>query len=521
MMRAALLSLMCLAGAVTQAPAQQPPLRVVVEYITTSQVYLSAGQLQGLFANDTVTARRGTGARDSLRLAIASSSRTRSVATPDANTAVNRGDVLFIEVSAAALQRAAALRAPPPVVTETATPPPAAAVVAQRQQTRPGINGRIGVELDAMQTEVRYGAGEDQSERRTWFTPTLRLRLRTEALPGGLRLSTNLRATQLSSTSTNPAELRVQLYQASLEGDIKPAGLHFQFGRFYNSYESHSGYWDGMLLRVGSNGVGAGIVAGYTPEHGNQTLSSASPKVSAFVDAHVRRGSFRYDVDLSAHQQSNIFLVPNRQFVGLSQSIAFGRSYFTQRVQLGKTGDQLELWQAQITANTVVAGPLSVNARFTTERNDLYFGNAPELGRRTRVSAGAVLSGKAGFANAEAGRIDNGFGSEATTASLNFFLPRSLGIAGLGFSGNLSRDSAYTSTYVAPYIERASGGMRARLGATYYRTDFGANVFEQKGGDISLTLPLGRRTEISWTAAASTGSSMRTARTSLALWRSF
>jgi hypothetical protein len=112
-------------------------------------------------------------------------------------------------------------------------------------------------------------------------------------------------------------------------------------------------------------------------------------------------------------------------------------------------------------------------------------------------------------------------GSEATTASLNFFLPRSLVIAGLGFSGNVTRDSAYTSTYLAPYIERYSGGLRARVGATYYRTDYGATVFEQKGGDVSLMLPLGRRTEINWSAAASTGSSMRTARTSLALWRSF
>lgn len=521
MKRTALLSLIFFAGAIAQAQAQQPPLRVVVEYVTASQIYLSAGQLQGLFASDTVTARRASGTRDSVRLAIASSSRTRSVAALLTNTAVNRSEVLFIEVSAAALQRAAALRAPAPVVADTTSPQPVAAAPVRRSRNAPGINGRIGVELDAMQTEVRYGSGEDQAERRTYITPTVRLRLRTESLPGGLRLSTNLRATQLSGTSTNPAEVRVQLYQASLEGDIKAAGLHFQLGRFYNSYESHSGYWDGMLVRVGSNGVGAGIVAGYTPEHGNQTLSSASPKVSAFVDAHVRNGRFRYDVDLSAHQQSNIFLVSERQFAGLSQSIAFGRTYFTQRVQVGRTNGQLELWQAQITANTVVAGPLSVNARYTTERNDLYFGNAPDLGRRTRMSAGASLSGKAGFANAEAGRIDNGFGGEASTASLNFFLPRSLVFAGLGFSGNVTRDSAYTSTYLAPYIERYSGGMRARIGATYYRTDFGASVFEQKGGDIALMLPLGRRTEVSWTAAATTGSSMRTARTSLALWRSF
>jgi hypothetical protein len=509
---------LCLTG----DAAGQTPLRVVVEYITAKEVYLSAGQLQGLFANDTVTAQR-SGSLGAVRLAIVSSSRTRAVAAPADSQSVPlaRGEVLFISVSVSAARRAEELRLPRPVVADSV---PAGAVANvgpnPRRTTGAQTSGRIGFEVDAIRTSIRYGDGESQTAERTYLTPTIRMRMRTEHLPGGLRFSTNLRATQLGRTG-EANEIRFQLYQASLEGDIKPAGLHFQLGRFYNSYESHSGYWDGVLIRVGSNRMGAGVIAGYTPERGNETLSSVSPKMSAFVDAHARRGNFGYDIDVSAHQQSNVFLAAEREFIGVSQSISIGRTYLTQRVQFGKTAGRTELWQAQLTGSALIAGPLSVNARYTTERNDLYFGGPSDLGRRTRMSAGAVLSGRAGFANVEAGTVDPGLGSVARTGSLNFFLPRALVVAGIGFSGNVIQDDVVTSTYVAPYVERYHGRFRARVGASYFRTDYATTRFEQMGGDLSLALPLGKRSELGWTAGATTGSNMQTARTSLTFWQSF
>ena len=520
-MKSVLLAALTLLVSVVAECEAQSRLRVVVEYVTASQVYLSAGQLQGLFPNDTVQAHRNASALDTVVLVIASSSRTRAVAVPVvASTVIARGEVLLITLSPSALQRAEALRAPG--VIADADAPPLAPVTTRTPEQGVRSSGRIGLEFDAARTWSRFGTGESQVSERTYLTPAIRVRLRTENLPGGMRFTTNVRATQLSSSNSEASELRVQLYQASLEGDIKPAGMHYQLGRFYNPYESHSGYWDGMLLRVGSSRMGAGIVAGYTPAHGNQTVTSVSPKFSAFVDAHARNGRFRYDVDVSAHQQSNVFVASDHQFVGVSQSIGYGRAYFTQRAQFGKTAGQLELWQAQFTGSAVVAGPLSLNARFTTERNDLYLGGtAPDLGRRTRWSAGAVLSGKAGFANLEAGSVDSGLGSKATIGSANFFLPRALLIAGIGFSGNVTRDDAFTSTFFAPYLERYSGRMRARLGASYFRTDYGTTVFEQKGGDATLTFPVGKRSEIAWTATATSGSNLRTARTGISFWQSF
>jgi hypothetical protein len=502
----------------------QTRVRVTVDYVTASSVYLSAGQQQGLFAGDTVRFQRDSLAAPAGMLLVVSSSRARAVVTPsDSTVKLNRGDIIFLTLPEAALQRLALVS---DSVAEAPLAPPMAAPVEPvrpaRERSALRASGRIGLEMDALRTWARYGPGENQVQERDYFSPAMRLRLRADGLPGGMRFSTNLRATYLDAGPSRPRELNVQVYQASVEADIRSAGVHLQLGRFYNSYESHSGYWDGMLVRVGSSHMGAGVVAGYAPAHGNQNLSSVAPKFSAFVDAHARSGKLRYDVDVSAHQQSNVFVIgEQREFLGVSQGIAYGRTYFTQRVQVGRNGGEFELWQAQLTGSAAVAGPLSVHARFTTERNDAFFHSSALPGHRTRWSAGAVLAGRAGYANAEAGAIDSGLGTRARIASGGFFLPRILAVAGLGFSGSTSRDDNYTTSYLAPFIERSSGRFRARLAGTYYRTDFGNSVFEQKGGDLTLTLPLGRRSELGLTGAATTGSSMRTARTAISFWQSF
>jgi hypothetical protein len=190
-------------------------------------------------------------------------------------------------------------------------------------------------------------------------------------------------------------------------------------------------------------------------------------------------------------------------------------------VQLGRTTGEFSLWQAQGTASVPVAGPLSVHARFSTERNNVFFVTPDMAGRRTRWSGGAVLSGRAGYANVEAGSVDSGLGTRSQSYSAGFFLPRILSHVGLGFNGSRSSDDRFTTSYYAPFLERTGPGLRARLGGSYYRTDYGASVFEQKGGDASLTLPLGRRTEIGFAASATTGSSVTTARTAISLWQSF
>ncbi|HEY0671919.1 MAG TPA: hypothetical protein VGD27_06620 [Longimicrobiales bacterium] len=505
------------------AHAQQVRVRVTVDYVTAGSVYLSAGESQGLFAADTVQAQRDTTAAGSTRLLIVNSSRARAVATVlDSSYRVTRGDVLFLTLPSAALQRLSQASAPaaPAVV-------PAPAVLAPVQPATPPtgrharLSGRVGLELSALHAWTQYGTGENQVTENTYLNPTFRLRLNVDDLPGGVRFTSNLRAAYFGGSSARPSSTSIQLYQASAETGAGQ-GVHVRLGRFYNSYESHSGYWDGALLRVGSPHIGGGVVVGYAPQFGNQQLSTTAPKVSAFVDGHVRSRNWRYDIDVGAHRQEHPLLDQQREFIGVTQVIGLGRSYFTQRVQAGRVdGGDIHLWQGQVSARIAVAGPFSVNARYSTERNDVFFAVPGIAGQRARWSAGAMLSGRTGFVNVEGGAYSSATDTHGTIASAQFYLPSALRVVALGFSGSTSQDETARTTFAAPYFERVQGRLRARLGGSYYRTDYGSARFEQKGADVTLALPLGRRSELSMTAAGSTGGNVRTARTIITLWQSF
>ena len=83
----------------------QTRVRVTVDYVTASTVYLSAGQQQGLFAGDTVRFQRDSLGAPAGMLLVMSSSRARAVVTPaDSTVELNRGDVIFLSLSAAALR---------------------------------------------------------------------------------------------------------------------------------------------------------------------------------------------------------------------------------------------------------------------------------------------------------------------------------------------------------------------------------------------------------------------------------
>lgn len=132
-----------------------------------------------------------------------------------------------------------------------------------------------------------------------------------------------------------------------------------------------------------------------------------------------------------------------------------------------------------------------------------------------------MLSGRTGFVNVEGGAYSSATDTHGTIVSGQFYLPSALRVVALGFSGSTSRDETARTTYAAPYFERVQGRLRARLGGSYYRTDYGSARFEQKGADVTLALPLFRRSELSLTAAGSTGGNVRTARTIITLWQSF
>jgi hypothetical protein len=393
---------------------------------------------------------------------------------------------------------------------------------ATRSPTGAHISGRIGIDYDAFQTMTRWGSDPDERSEVTYTTPTLRLHVAAADLPGGMRFSANMRGSYFSSSGTAERRLSLQMYQAMLQTDFGGAPFRLQAGRFYNPYESHSGYWDGALLRVGGPGIGVGVVAGYEPTLANQAFSTEAPKTTLFFDVHKRGGRVRYDGDVSLHRHNHELLSNRREFAGVSQRLSFGRTYITQRLQVGRdSSGNADLWQLQVTGNIAVAGPLHINARYSRERSGLYFISAASAGNRIRRTLGASLAGRVGYASIEVGDVDSGTGDPGRTVATSISLPRIVAGLGVSLSANRWEESDFTSTFASSTLERDLGKVHARAGVRYYRTNYGSSLFEQRGGEVTLALPLPQRSEITLTAGTMRGDRGYNNHVLLSMWKSF
>ena len=100
-----------------------------------------------------------------------------------------------------------------------------------------------------------------------------------------MRLNTSMRL----SHRTSPDEViqpvtSLRFYQFDLEKRFEAAPLQLHLGRFHNPFDDFSGYWDGMMVHLGDEGLGAGVAVGFEPNLWNETFSSDLPKVSGFLD---------------------------------------------------------------------------------------------------------------------------------------------------------------------------------------------------------------------------------------------
>jgi hypothetical protein len=326
------------AGAAAQQPARL--VRVSIDYLAGENLYISAGSAQGLFAQDTVNAFAETGNTMLGRLVIVNSTKARAVAAyVGAAFPVARGAVLMLEIPQAAFARMQTAPAKD-------TTPPAPPLERSAELTSPraapaeelALHGRIGLDVDASQSTSQWGINPGDEDQHRFHNQVARLRMTLTGLPGGARLFTNLHASNYGAVGATGGDLALRIYQASLEKEFTRLPLRLQLGRFYNPYESHSGFWDGGLVRVGGEALGAGVVVGYEPDNANETFSATRPKLSGFLDLHQHRGSIRYDGDLSWHRDQPQFSTNEREYFGITQRFSWRGAFITQRAQVGMSG---------------------------------------------------------------------------------------------------------------------------------------------------------------------------------------
>ncbi|MDH4043452.1 MAG: hypothetical protein OEY20_08660 [Gemmatimonadota bacterium] len=485
---AAVAIMLSLVGSVAHA---QQGFDVVVEFIAGSDLYISAGTERGINAGDTLLVY---GEAEGVLLGefvVVSATRERAVvAFVGSPFPATRGKGLYV------VPRRAPVAPPSQPVAPTGArqprPSPEAGVT---------VSGRLSLDVNALQARSETPAIGGEPTDRTFTTPTARLRATVSHLPGDLRLQVNMRASSRYSSDPVRPDQSLRVYHASLERDWRIA--QFQLGRFYNRYETYSGYFDGFLLHVGGNGFGVGGAVGFQPERTNQLPSSAFPKYTVFVNAGHRGRSVRYTTDLSFHQLLPRNGLLNHTYAGWSQRLQVSGFQLSHNLQVDRDPSTGKWVVTRLLARSdIPLGPrLNLRARYTLYQ-PYFFTRLDSLitTRRDQGSVGLWLwlgSGSLG-ADVTVNQVRNERRSYTYAGSLSF---PNTALLGLGFSSSISYwvlDDR-KAVYLSGALSRTFG--RVQLRASYYRyqTDELATALDElttvlaHTGELSLVLPLTRR----------------------------
>jgi hypothetical protein len=250
--------------------------------------------------------------------------------------------------------------------------------------------------------------------------------------------------------------------------------MDVRIGRFSNPFESYSTYWDGMLVRVGSErGGGIWVVAGLEPERYNEAYSPETRKLTGFVDYRGSRGSLRYATDASIHViRPENGLVRNRTFVGWTQRVTLRTVRFDQRLRLDRD-EGTGLWSlTRLRLRGSVAmgrvARLEVGVGRTNPTWVLGAG-AVTLPSRDEASVGLTMTQRRLRASLHVGVTERGGGERATTVYGS--ARGSVGRIGLSASASRWDGSSMSTLSLSPGADFRIGQFQTRLGYRYYHVD--------------------------------------------------
>lgn len=492
--------------------AQEARLEVVIDYVAGSTLYIAAGTDSGITANDTLRVSKEQQGEAIGSLRVIGSTRNRSVLTFSGQPfPITRGDVLFIENLGGGL-----VSVEPITVTVKRSRP---------GKNPPNVSGRFLVDYNSFQSTTRWGVGDDQQSDRQFSTPSARLRTTITDLPGGLRLNTNVRGSRRNDDSgrIDPVTL-VRVYQANIEKSFETIPLQFALGRFYNPYESYSGYWDGGRLHIGEGGLGGGIAAGFQPKRQNGGFSTKIPQYTAFIDYEYRGEEVRYDTDVSFHIVRPKSEFRNRNFVGWSQHIRWQGLRISQDLQLDRdaTTSAWDLGRLRVDVTAPVGGGVYLRAGYGRRQPSplLEEDETPSF-RRDGFSGGVSYNGpKAAVAvDVAANRIDEDERSYAYSAS--FRIPRLVLGLGVGSSASYWKDGANRVLSVTPNLSRSFAWLHARGSYRFYQSDGDRDSVRSHATDVSLSFPLGHGLNYTFRARRQWGENTTSNLLYTSLWVSF
>ncbi|MEN8145912.1 MAG: hypothetical protein ABFS14_13315, partial [Gemmatimonadota bacterium] len=388
----------------------------------------------------------------------------------------------------------------------------------------PITSGSVSLDVAVLQSQARFGSEDNQTVDRTFATPALRLRTTvTQPQSWTLRLRTHV-SHRYSSTGTqlNPTSARV--YEASFEKTFRNTPLRFQLGRFYNRYETYSGYWDGLLARVGGRKAGFGVAVGFEPERSNQGVSSDLPKATAFVNYRSDGRRTRYEVDASVHRVDPRTDLLTHTFAGLSQRLRVGDVRFDQELQIDEDpiAGGWEVTRFQLNMSADLQRRVQLRTGVSRQRPYRLFDTVSVISHpRDQVSAGLRVRVGRGSVSGDVAVNRDQDGDLGYSYSTHLSLQ---GSSTLGMSAAASYQTGpdYTALALSPGLVGNFGRTRASLSYRFYRSEYGIDrLFTTHTVQGGLDFPAGRGLRYRIRGSGQWGGSLTSSRLYAGLTKSF
>ena len=235
------------------------------------------------------------------------------------------------------------------------------------KSTSPIISGRYLFGLNSFGSRTQWNEHIKDAVYRFSVEPSASYVLRASRLPGNWDVSINSRLDYRynSRTSLTPAT-QLRLYEFQAEKKFRSVPLRLQIGRFYNRYDSFSGFWDGVLLETGNSFYGAGLIAGSEPVRSSEFSSVSQPKVSAFTHLNWNIGAFKSNSELSLTQVKSSF-GPVHRYAGFQQYFNWNKTRVSVSGQIDKNtvGSNWRFSNFSTTIRQTIFTKIDISARYS------------------------------------------------------------------------------------------------------------------------------------------------------------
>lgn len=508
-----------------RSQAQQAELTSQITQIAGATIYLSSGSDDGIALGDTLYIYREDTFLGALVVqGVASNSLSAEFA--DTPFSLTRGQTVVIRFKKpppeeVARQQAEAAQQSRPSILGTAPSAPE-----QVEVRRPQVSGNISFNGYAMGTRTRWSDVQNISTNRLFATPSTNLSAWVTDLPGGLSLDANMAYSYryAGATAISPAGWP-RFYRLNLEKSFQSLPLTVTAGRFYNRYEIFSGFWDGAMVRVGTQTNGVGAMAGYEPVHGDEGFRTDLPKYSAYTYQEFNFGKFRSSTELDATMIRPRINLSDHLYLGAYQQFVLDRHRVSFRLQADRN-PQTGRWnfsQLMVRGMLAVSDFLELHGAYNRRQPYyLYAVDSPIGGLRTEVTGGAGIRFTGGSAGLDLTRLTSEYSPMAYAASAYIQAYRTQ-LWDLGFSANgqIWHTSQYNTIRLAPAVNRDFKNLNLGLGYEFYFTDFVTRRYMTHTADLSAMITLSPQWYLQADLRAGFGIQFINSSLQFSLWRSF